>query len=187
MNRARKTSKSLAALAVLLLAAAPAAAQRNPKDPTWWDKYTYLAKKGPLAASGTTASLAVGANVDVSNECGPQSETYVALDTGSPARLAGGSNEILSLPMRGYFSTDGGATFGPNVRVTDARSNEHDCAGVFPCAAINDGNQQGDYSELVADGGVAYPIWTDSRNNREPAAGCRGNLAMEEISAAAVP
>src|SRR5207245_9059463 len=29
-------------------------------------------------------------------------------------------------------SSDGGATFGPNVRVSTVSSNEHDCDGVFP-------------------------------------------------------
>lgn len=103
---------SAAVLAVLLLAAPAAHAQRDPNNPTWWDKYTYLAKNGPLGASGATTSIAVGSNVDVSNECGPQSETYVTVDTTNASVLAGGSNEIFRLPMRGYFSTDGGATWG---------------------------------------------------------------------------
>ena len=105
-----RISAALLAAAVLL---APAArAQRDPNNPTWWDKYTYLAKNGALAPSVATSSVTAGSNVDVSNECGPQSETYVTLDTGSPKRLAGGSNEIFRLPMRGYWSTDGGKTWG---------------------------------------------------------------------------
>jgi hypothetical protein len=108
-----KRIQSLVAVSAALLLAAPAArAQRDPNNPTWWDKYTYLAKNGPLGAAGPTASLVVGANVDVSNECGPQSETYATIDTTNPSALAGGSNEIFRLPMRGYFSTDGGATWG---------------------------------------------------------------------------
>lgn len=101
-----------AVLAALLLAAPAAHAQRDPNNPTWWDKYTYLAKNGALGASGATVSATDGSNVDVSNECGPQSETYVTLDTGSPKQLAGGSNEIFRLPMRGYWSSDGGKTWG---------------------------------------------------------------------------
>src|SRR5262249_38910742 len=54
----------------------------------------------------------VGSNVDVSNECGPQSETYVTVNPLRPTVLAAGSNEIFRLPMRGYFSTDGGSTWG---------------------------------------------------------------------------
>ncbi len=98
-------------LALVLLSAAPALA-RDPKDPTWWTKYDYLARNGPDASGGATASLASDGNVDASNECGPQSETYVTLDPSRPRVLAAGSNEIFRLPMRGYFSSDGGATWG---------------------------------------------------------------------------
>lgn len=69
-------------------------------------------KNGADPAPGSTASLSVGNNVDVSNECGPQSETFITINTNNPDILAGGSNEIFRLPMRGYFSTDGGATWG---------------------------------------------------------------------------
>jgi hypothetical protein len=48
----------------------------------------------------------------VSDECGPQSETFIAVNTSNPTTLAGGSNEIFRLPMRGYFSSDGGSTWG---------------------------------------------------------------------------
>ena len=107
-------NRRLVALAFLsIAAAAPLVAQTNKADaPTWWNKYQYLKNLGPDASPGPTLSQAAGANVDVSNECGPQSETYITIDTSSPARLAAGSNEIFRLPMRGYFSTDGGATWG---------------------------------------------------------------------------
>jgi hypothetical protein len=64
-------------------------------------------------------------------------------------------------------------------------SNEHDCDGVFPCSAINYGNQQGDYEGVVAYGGIAHPIWTDSRRNQEATSGCRFPL-MEEVFTASV-
>ena len=83
-------------------------------------------------------------------------------------------------------STNGGATFAPNVRVTTASSNEHDCNGLFPCPGINYGNQQGDYEGLVSFNGVSHPIWTDSRDQLQPAKGCRTNLAMEEVFTATV-
>lgn len=82
-------------------------------------------------------------------------------------------------------STDGGASFA-EVRVTTASSNEHDCNGVFPCAGINYSDQQGDYEGLVAWGGVAHPIWTDTRANLQPASGCSTGLLMEEVFTAAV-
>jgi len=100
---------SLAVLAVVLCL--PLTAQ-NTKNPTWWDKYQYILNNGPDASSGSTTSLTDGTNVDVSNECGPQSETYITLNTANPRNLAGGSNEIFRLPMRGYWSTDGGKTWG---------------------------------------------------------------------------
>ena len=99
-------------LVLFFLSAGTALAQRDPKNPTWWDKYQYLTRNGPDAGAGFTISAAVGANVDVSNECGPQSETFIALNTANPANLAAGSNEIFRLPMRGYFSFDGAATWG---------------------------------------------------------------------------
>jgi len=107
-------SRRSAALGIsLLFLALPALAQRSKThDPTWWDKYQYILNNGPDAGGGTTGSVSFGSNVDVSNECGPQSETYITLDTSSPKRLAGGSNEIFRLPMRGYYSTNGGSSWG---------------------------------------------------------------------------
>jgi len=83
-------------------------------------------------------------------------------------------------------SKDGGATFAADVRVSTASSNEHDCNGMFPCLAINYGNQQGDYEGVASYAGVAHPIWTDSRANTDPAPGCRTGLAMEEVFTATV-
>ena len=84
----------------------------NPNDPTWWDKYTYLAKNASAGDGSTTGSTSSGGNVDVSNECGPQSETFVALNTLNPKNLVAGSNEIFRLPMRGYYSTNSGKSWG---------------------------------------------------------------------------
>src|SRR6059058_5777669 len=97
--------------AAILAVALPALA-RDPTLPTWWDKYQYLSTHAPDASPGGGGSLSVGANVDVSNECGPQSETFIAIDPTRPRRLAAGSNEIFRDPMRGYFSTDNGASWG---------------------------------------------------------------------------
>jgi hypothetical protein len=90
-----------------------AVAQTNtPNRPTWWSKYEQLSKRAAEVNTSSTTSLSAGANVDVSNECGPQSETYITVNPASPTKLAAGSNEIFRLPMRGYFSTNGGATWG---------------------------------------------------------------------------
>jgi hypothetical protein len=70
--------------------------------------------------------------------------------------------------------------------VSSQSSNEHDCGGVYPCSAIDYGNQYGDYSGLASYGGLSYPIWTDSRNNQAAAPGCRTGLTMEEVFTALV-
>ena len=95
-----------------LALASPALAGNSPQNPTWWDKLNFLASNGPAAFRAATESTAAGANVDVSNECGPQSETFIAINPRNSSTLAAGSNEIFRLPMRGYFSSDGGATWG---------------------------------------------------------------------------
>src|SRR5262249_5222500 len=79
---------------------------------TWWDKYQYIANNGPTDGGGATASVGFGSNIDVSNECGPQSETFISLNTSRPKMLAAGSNEIFRLPMRGYFSSNSWASWG---------------------------------------------------------------------------
>src|SRR5215831_438474 len=71
-----------------LACAALASAQTlSPDLPTWWVKYQSLLKNGSGIAGAAASSVAVGSNVDV-------------------------SNEIFRLPMRGYFSSDGGSTWG---------------------------------------------------------------------------
>ena len=97
---------------VLGLAFPVVAGPNNSKDPTWWSKYQFILNNGSDPAPGSTSSVSVGTNVDVSNECGPQSETFITLDPNSTSTLAAGSNEIFRLPMRGYSSTDGGASWG---------------------------------------------------------------------------
>ncbi len=81
-------------------------------NPTWWDKYQFILNNGSDSSPGGTSSVSFGTNVDVSNECGPQSETFITIDPSSPRVLAGGSNEIFRLPMRGYFSSNGGSSWG---------------------------------------------------------------------------
>ena len=83
-------------------------------QPTWWQKFETVSAPGftPMPDPGTTKSVTVGANVDASNEAGPQSETSIAVNPSDPAQIVAGSNEIFRLPMRGYFSADGGADWG---------------------------------------------------------------------------
>ena len=102
--------RKLSLFVVALLCISSAFAQNSTKNPTWWDKYQYILNNGADADTGTTTSVTSGTNVDVSNECGPQSETYIAISPNGRA-LAGGSNEIFRDPMRGYASSDGGKTW----------------------------------------------------------------------------
>jgi hypothetical protein len=90
----------------------PVKAGNTSRDPTWWDKYQFILNNGSDGSVGTTTSVPFGTNVDVSNECGPQSATFKTLDPNQPKVLAAGSNEIFRLPMRGYYSTNGGSTWG---------------------------------------------------------------------------
>ena len=64
----------------------------NQKNPAWWNKYLYLTANGPMSGGAATSSIGVLGNVDVSNECGPQSETYITLNPKGPHELTAGSN-----------------------------------------------------------------------------------------------
>src|SRR5215813_10818684 len=81
--------------------------------PRWWAKYQVVsAATFKPAPAGKTSSVKVGTNVNVSHEAGPQSETSITINPRNPQQIVAGSNEIFRLPMRGYFSSDGGATWG---------------------------------------------------------------------------
>src|SRR5438874_9380358 len=92
--------------------AAQVTAQSSSPDPTWWSKYEFIRDNGGDASPSSTTSATVSGNVDVSNECGPQSETFITINQNKPKVLAAGSNEIFRLPMRGYYSTNGGGSWG---------------------------------------------------------------------------
>src|SRR5215468_5265040 len=97
---------------LILFASLSAICQNNtPDKPSWWNKYQYLSTHAASPNAGSSNSATVGPNVDVSNECGPQSETFITVNTGQPMNLAGGSNEIFRDPMRAYASFDNGASW----------------------------------------------------------------------------
>jgi hypothetical protein len=81
--------------------------------PTWWSKFEALSSASLGAPGFASASepVAVGPNIDVSTEAGPQSETSIAVNPTNPSQIVAGSNEIFRNPMRGYFSADGGSTW----------------------------------------------------------------------------
>src|SRR5712691_10075715 len=97
-----KKTRLAEALSLLLIpgGAATVSAQSSTHDPTWWEKYQFLSNNGADPGAGATSSAGFGKNVDVSNECGPQSETFITVDPSRPRVLAAGSNEICRLPKR---------------------------------------------------------------------------------------
>jgi len=73
----------------------------------------------------------------------------------------GGSGDTDVLPNTdaqfwGSFSTNGGVSFGPNIRISAGTSNSHDSGN---------GIDYGDYSGLAFYGGVAHPAWSDNSNS----------------------
>src|SRR5438132_4467431 len=87
-------------------------AQNTSQDPTWWSKFVITRDQASDASPLRTTSTTANGIVDVSNECGPQSETFIAINQNKPKVLAAGSNEIFRLPMRGYYSTNSGGSWG---------------------------------------------------------------------------
>ena len=116
MKRSTCVLLALAALAVLAASGGASAGNGTTiqgAKPTWWQKYEVVSAPGFTPARGTSSgSINVGANVDVSNEEGPQSETSIATNPTNTSLVVAGSNEIDRLPMRGYFSSDGGSSYG---------------------------------------------------------------------------
>jgi hypothetical protein len=117
--RALTVAAAVASLVVSASMALPASAATSTSastysQPTWWQKFQTVSAPGftPLPGPGTTHSAVVGSNVDASNEPGPQSETAIAINPSAASQIVAGSNEIFRLPMRGYFSADGGTSWG---------------------------------------------------------------------------
>jgi hypothetical protein len=95
-----------AAFSVSTSSAGGVAAYQNP---TWWNKGQLLLSSASLPPCGTSSgNFSEPPNVDMSNEATPQSETSIAINPSNTSEIVGGSNEIFCLPMRGYFSTQGG-------------------------------------------------------------------------------
>lgn len=92
-------------------AQAASSTQSSYSKPTWWAKYQTVSASSATPKGGTTNSVTIGKNVDASNEPGPQSETAIAINPSNPSQIVGGSNEIDRLPMRGYTSSDDGASW----------------------------------------------------------------------------
>jgi hypothetical protein len=168
MRRSRTAVATLLALsltaALALTPVAAAATSQNTKHPTWWAKYRYLSShpelltKSGSALRATSASPTVGANVDVSNERFPQSETSIAIDPSSPSHLVAGSNEIFRLPMRSYHSSDAGASWtGVDLPLpAPIRNNGYDFGSDPGVAWDNHGNVF--YSYIIVFFGAGFGV-----------------------------
>jgi hypothetical protein len=93
----------------------------------------------------------------------------------------GGAGDTNGIPnddaqLWGAFSSDGGATFTPNLQISAGTSNSHDSGN---------GIDYGDYSGLSFYGGLAYPAWADNSNST--GTNPDGTLKKLDIYTAAVP
>jgi len=96
------------------------------------------------------------------------------LGTGGPGDTDGVPND--DAQFWGAFSTDGGASFGPNIRISAGTSNSRDSGN---------GIDYGDYSGLSFWGGIAHPAWSDNSNST--GTNPDGALHQLDILTAAVP
>ncbi len=142
----------LTASFVGLVSTAPVSASSSSQYvyPTWWSKFQLVSSPSfKPAVFGPTTTTVVGSNVDVSNEQGPQSETSITINPDNPKQIVGGSNEIFRLPMRGYFSSDGGSTWGAvDLPLPANTQNSHINFGSDPGVAW-DGSGNVFYSYIV--------------------------------------
>jgi len=116
----------LLAAAAIILSCWPAGSSRAAQsssytEPRWMAKIRARQAGMKIAkASQASTGITAGKNVNVSNEAGPQSETFIAINTQNPNILAGGSNEIFRNPQRTYFSSDGGSSWvGADLPLVD--------------------------------------------------------------------
>lgn len=104
----------IASFGILALGTSPSAGSgagsvSGDRVPTWWHKAQTLINASSLPPCGTSSgNFSEGANIDMSNEATPQSETSIAINPSNPSQIVGGSNEIFCLPMRAYFSSQDG-------------------------------------------------------------------------------
>jgi BNR/Asp-box repeat protein len=116
-----------------------------------------------IALDATTGDLAV-VWYDSRNDLG----------TGGPGDTDGIANDDAQL--WGAFSTNGGASFGPNIQISAGTSNSHDSGN---------GIDYGDYTGLSFHAGTAHPAWSDNSNST--GTNPDGALHQLDIYTAAVP
>lgn len=149
---------ALASVTVLFVALfagsarAPASNLSQYDGASWYQKYLAVSGQATTTCSsnsGSLGQLSYGTNVDASHECGSQSETSIAINPANRRNVIAGSNEIQSLPMRAYYSTDSGKTFtGVSLPLPPARTNNGFDFGSDPGLAF-DSNGNAYYSYIV--------------------------------------
>jgi hypothetical protein len=150
---------ALAAVAIVFVAlvagtsGAPAGNLSKYDGASWYPKYLAVSGKAPTTCSSNSGSLDPippdGSNVDASHECGSQSETSIAINPANTENVIAGANEIQGLPMRAYYSTDGGQTFtGVSLPLPPARTKNGFDFGSDPGVAF-DSNGNAYYSYIV--------------------------------------
>jgi hypothetical protein len=110
---------------------------------------------------GITWSSPVRANDDPAGVANDQFNQWLAVDPADGSvsvSFYDTRNDPTHVSTDVYYarSTDGGNTFGANVKVTTAPTNEAVSGADF-------GNQYGDYEGIAALNGAVHPVWTDRR------------------------
>jgi hypothetical protein len=149
---------ALAAATVLFVALiggaarAPASNLSQYDGASWYQKFLVVSGQATVTCSSNSGSLgqiSYGSNVDASHECGSQSETSIAIDPANTKNVIAGANEIQGLPMRAYYSNDGGKTFtGVSLPLPPALTNNGFDFGSDPGLAF-DSNGNAYYSYIV--------------------------------------
>ena len=114
---------------------------------------------------GSTWSSAVRVNDDPAGVANDQFNQWLAVDPSDGAVNVSWDdtrNDPTHVSTDIFFarSTNGGVSFGKNVQVTTAPTNE-------TCCGADLGNQYGDYEGIAALNGAIHPIWTDRRASVE--------------------
>ena len=131
---------------------------------SWTDETTANGMDAFVARStdgGMTWSAPVRVNADPTGSANDQFNQWLAVDPtdGSiSVSFYDTRNDPTHVSTDVFVarSTDGGVTFGANIQVTSAPTNEAASGADF-------GNQYGDYEGIAAFGGRIHPVWTDRR------------------------
>jgi hypothetical protein len=115
---------------------------------------------------GGATWTALGANpVKVNDDTGSASQFFPAMaidQTNGTVDISwyDTRNDSTKKTVDVYFQdfSSAGVPNGSNVKVTTAMSDESN-------SSTNNPNQFGDYTGIAATGGMAFPVWTDHRNN----------------------